>query len=61
MGPGADGEGFMDHDGLQTPPSATTVAVVGAGPSGLMLASNLIRYGIKTTLLDDRPDKTSTG
>lgn len=38
MGPSADGEGFMAHDGLQTPPPATTVAVVGAGPSGLMLA-----------------------
>ncbi|PGH30778.1 hypothetical protein GX50_06452 [[Emmonsia] crescens] len=61
MGPSADGEGFMAHDGLQTPPPATTVAVVGAGPSGLMLASNLVRYGIKTTILDDRPDKTSTG
>ncbi|PGG97858.1 hypothetical protein GX51_07100 [Blastomyces parvus] len=61
MGPSADGEGFMDHNGLQSPPPATTVAVVGAGPSGLMLASNLARYGIKTTILDDRPDKTSTG
>ncbi|EER40579.1 FAD binding protein [Histoplasma capsulatum H143] len=62
MGPSADGEGFMDgHGGLHTPPPTTTVAVVGAGPSGLMLASNLVRYGIKTTILDDRPDKTSTG
>jgi phenol 2-monooxygenase len=23
--------------------------------------SNLVRYGIKTTIVDDRPDKTSTG
>lgn len=37
------------------------VVVVGAGPAGLMLAANLVRFGIKTTILDDRPDKTSTG
>ncbi|KAH8429139.1 uncharacterized protein LDX57_006809 [Aspergillus melleus] len=40
---------------------STTVVVVGAGPSGLMLACNLVRYGINTVLFDDRPDKTSTG
>ncbi|PGH14410.1 hypothetical protein AJ79_03053 [Helicocarpus griseus UAMH5409] len=61
MGPGANDEGFMDVDGQHAPEPSTTVAVVGAGPSGLMLASNLVRYGIKTTLLDDRPDRTSTG
>lgn len=37
------------------------VIVVGAGPSGLMLADNLVRYGIKTRIIDDRPEKTSTG
>lgn len=37
------------------------VLVVGAGPSGLMLADNLVRYGIKTRIIDDRPDRTSTG
>ncbi|PBP25483.1 hypothetical protein BUE80_DR003541 [Diplocarpon rosae] len=37
------------------------VMVIGAGPAGLMLASNLVRYGIKTTIVDDRADKTSTG
>lgn len=37
MAPGAVDEGFMDHDGLQAPDS-TTVTIVGAGPSGLMLA-----------------------
>ncbi|KAF3001819.1 hypothetical protein E8E13_003260 [Curvularia kusanoi] len=37
------------------------VLVVGAGPSGLMLADNLVRYGIKTRIIDDRSDRTSTG
>ncbi|KAF2009889.1 FAD monooxygenase-like protein [Aaosphaeria arxii CBS 175.79] len=37
------------------------VVVVGAGPSGLMLADNLVRYGIKTQVVDNRPDATSTG
>jgi phenol 2-monooxygenase len=27
----------------------------------MILSSNLVRYGIKTVILDDRPDKTSTG
>ena len=37
------------------------MVVIGAGPAGLMLAANLVRFGIKTTILDDRADKTSTG
>ncbi|KAH3989604.1 hypothetical protein HBH52_019960 [Parastagonospora nodorum] len=37
------------------------VLVVGAGPAGLMLADNLVRFGIKTRIIDDRPDRTSTG
>ncbi|KAH7379142.1 FAD binding domain-containing protein [Phaeosphaeria sp. MPI-PUGE-AT-0046c] len=37
------------------------VIVVGAGPAGLMLADNLVRYGIKTRIVDDRADRTSTG
>ncbi|KAH6848735.1 FAD monooxygenase-like protein [Alternaria alternata] len=40
------------------------VMVVGAGPAGLMLAyviDNLVRYGIKARIIDDRPDRTSTG
>ncbi|KAJ5723065.1 hypothetical protein N7488_001100 [Penicillium malachiteum] len=41
--------------------ATTTVVVVGAGPSGLMLACNLARFGIEVIILDDRPDKTSTG
>ncbi|EED15606.1 pentachlorophenol 4-monooxygenase, putative [Talaromyces stipitatus ATCC 10500] len=40
---------------------STTVVVVGAGPSGLMLACNLARFGVDVRILDDRPDKTSTG
>ncbi|KAL2003484.1 hypothetical protein VTN02DRAFT_3693 [Thermoascus thermophilus] len=60
MAPGAVDEGFMDHDARQAPDS-TTVTIIGAGPSGLMLASNLARYGVPTTILDDRPDRTSAG
>lgn len=47
----------LEIDGI----SGQDVVVVGAGPAGLMLAANLIRFGLKTTVLDDRPDKTSTG
>ncbi|RAL03266.1 pentachlorophenol 4-monooxygenase [Aspergillus ibericus CBS 121593] len=55
MAPSADNEGFP------TTVPTTTVVVVGAGPSGLMLASNLLRYGTRVILLDDRPDRTTTG
>ncbi|KAJ5085569.1 hypothetical protein N7532_010340 [Penicillium argentinense] len=41
--------------------ASTTVVVVGAGPSGLMLACNLVRYGMDVVILDDCPEKTSTG
>ncbi|KAF2682320.1 FAD monooxygenase-like protein [Lentithecium fluviatile CBS 122367] len=37
------------------------VLVVGAGPSGLMLADNLVRYGIRTRIVDNRSDATATG
>lgn len=37
------------------------VLVVGAGPAGLMLATNLARFGIDVKIVDDRADKTSTG
>ncbi|KAF9895262.1 hypothetical protein FE257_000164 [Aspergillus nanangensis] len=57
MAPSADHEGFDDGPVTAT----TTVVVVGAGPAGLMLACNLVRYGIDVIVLDDRPDKTSTG
>lgn len=38
MAPGADDEGYMDRDGLSAAEQSTNVTVVGAGPSGLMLA-----------------------
>lgn len=38
-----------------------SVLVVGAGPAGLMLATNLARFGIDVKIIDDREDKTSTG
>lgn len=47
----------LEIDGI----SGQDVVVVGAGPAGLMLAANLVRFGLKATVLDDRPDKTSTG
>jgi len=50
-----------DHEYKPVKESSSHVLVVGAGPGGLMLASNLVRYGIKTTIVDDRIDKTSTG
>ncbi|CAK7565213.1 MAG: hypothetical protein SEPTF4163_003124 [Sporothrix epigloea] len=37
------------------------VCVVGAGPAGLMLASNLVRLGVQTTILDERPTATPVG
>ncbi|PWY76084.1 hypothetical protein BO94DRAFT_577875 [Aspergillus sclerotioniger CBS 115572] len=57
MAPSATNEGL----GFPTTIPTTTVVVVGAGPSGLMLASNLLRYGTPVILLDDRPSRTTTG
>ncbi|CAK7203595.1 hypothetical protein SEUCBS139899_006332 [Sporothrix eucalyptigena] len=37
------------------------VCVVGAGPAGLMLASNLVRFGISTRIVDERPTSTPVG
>ncbi|KPI38088.1 Phenol 2-monooxygenase [Cyphellophora attinorum] len=62
MSPGVEGEGFdaRTSNGILEE-QIEDVVVSGAGPAGLMLASNLARYGIKATIVDDRPDKTSTG
>ncbi|KAE8317659.1 FAD binding domain-containing protein [Aspergillus transmontanensis] len=54
----ANNEGYSSRGPVD---ASTTVVVVGAGPAGLMLACNLVRFGIDVTILDDRPDKTSTG
>nr|QTZ24944.1 putative FAD-dependent oxidoreductase [Aspergillus nidulans] len=54
-------QGFANIDTDAAPAGETTVVIVGAGPSGLMLAVNLVRLGTPIVLLDDRPDKTSTG
>ncbi|KAB8274951.1 FAD binding domain-containing protein [Aspergillus minisclerotigenes] len=54
----ANDEGYSTRGPVD---ASTTVVVVGAGPAGLMLACNLARFGIDVTILDDRPDKTSTG
>ncbi|KAB8215537.1 FAD binding domain protein [Aspergillus novoparasiticus] len=58
MAPSVDNEGYSSKGPVD---ASTTVVVVGAGPAGLMLACNLVRFGIDVTILDDRPDKTSTG
>ncbi|KAL4811983.1 FAD binding domain-containing protein [Aspergillus spinulosporus] len=57
----SDASSFANIDADAAPAGETTVVIVGAGPSGLMLAVNLTRFGIPIVLLDDRPDKTSTG
>jgi phenol 2-monooxygenase len=49
------------HDWDRDRNSLSDVLVVGAGPSGLMLAANLVRFGVRTCILDSRPDRTSTG
>lgn len=49
---------------LRSNPEAPTecqVCVVGAGPAGLMLATNLGRFGIKVQVIDDRADQTPVG
>lgn len=46
---------------LPEPPVECQVCVVGAGPAGLMLASNLTRFGVNVEVIDDRADQTPVG
>lgn len=46
---------------IPLPPSECQVCIVGAGPAGLMMATNLVRFGVKTTVIDDRADQTPVG
>ncbi|KAJ5917397.1 hypothetical protein N7466_010951 [Penicillium verhagenii] len=41
--------------------SETDVIILGAGPSGLMVAYWMARYGIRTRIVDKRPTKVFTG
>ncbi|KAJ6109182.1 hypothetical protein N7486_001416 [Penicillium sp. IBT 16267x] len=43
------------------PESETDVIILGAGPSGLMAAYWMARYGIRTRIVDKRPTKVFTG
>ncbi|EXJ81516.1 hypothetical protein A1O1_07580 [Capronia coronata CBS 617.96] len=65
MSPGVNDEGFdvdmNGHDVHGNNGTVEDVVIVGAGPAGLMMGSNLARYGIKAKIVDDRDDKTSTG
>ena len=38
----------------------TTVLIIGAGPTGLIMASELSRYGIDYRIIDKRPERTKT-
>ncbi|KAJ5664414.1 hypothetical protein N7507_005145 [Penicillium longicatenatum] len=44
-----------------TSESETDVIILGAGPSGLMAAYWMARYGIRTRIVDKRPTKVFTG
>jgi len=46
---------------LPEAPHECQVCVVGAGPAGLMTAANLVRFGIKVEVVDDRADPTPVG
>lgn len=43
---------------MQRPPQHTSVLIVGAGPSGLMMAAQLLRYGIQPVIIDSKPGPT---
>ncbi|KAI1844516.1 hypothetical protein JX266_009403 [Neoarthrinium moseri] len=47
-------------DEMATPVN-TDVCIIGAGPAGLMLACLLVRFGIRTTVFDERSDQTTVG
>jgi 2-polyprenyl-6-methoxyphenol hydroxylase-like FAD-dependent oxidoreductase len=40
-------------------PAAYQVLIVGAGPSGLMMAAQLLRYGVQPVIIDSRQGPTS--
>lgn len=46
---------------IPLPPTECQVCIVGAGPAGLMLATNLVRFGIKAMVIDERADQTPVG
>lgn len=46
---------------IPLPPTECQVCIVGAGPAGLMLATNLVRFGVKAMVIDDRADQTPVG
>ncbi|TDC78868.1 FAD-dependent monooxygenase [Streptomyces hainanensis] len=41
------------------PPTTTDVAIVGAGPTGLVAACELLRHGIRVRLIDARPSPSA--
>ncbi len=47
--------------GMAEAPTECEVCVVGAGPAGLMLATNLARFGVKVEIIDDRSSQTPVG
>jgi 2-polyprenyl-6-methoxyphenol hydroxylase-like FAD-dependent oxidoreductase len=44
---------------MQVPGRHTKVLIVGAGPSGLMMAAQLLRYGIQPLIIDNKQGPTS--
>ncbi|QXV66568.1 FAD-dependent monooxygenase [Mucilaginibacter sp. 21P] len=44
---------------MLNPPQHTSVLIVGAGPSGLMMAAQLLRYGIQPVVIDSKQGPTN--